>query len=311
MSPDILPVGTAKQWSYRERDCKIQKNDLGHWCGYTRTTLDGFTDDDLYDVASGNRLITVHGGITYGPDADGLIADGEHRWRAALELGLSEVPVKQYDLADEERRLLRQELNKIEGEHNSLRDAQEYDTLLSGGMTEPVEELTAARDEDLEELLNEMQEKQVDPDEVDEMTGSGPAGTGDAGGDGEQHPSVAGPTREAPDDPKAPPVQQEGTNDAREEWDKAGTAEDTNEDLTSEFKAHVHFRNEDDLQAFEELVGQTIPRNTWAIWYPEAERLDASDTYAVAQAADGEAETDGDSETPADESDGEGGGSGN
>lgn len=249
-------------------------------------------DSELFDLLKdrirergwvGNAIIV---------DADGLIADGEHRWRAALELGLTEVPVKRYDLSDEERRLLRQELNKIEGEHDRLRDAQEYDALLSGGFSEPVEELTAARDEDLEDLLNEMQEKQVDPEDVDEMTGTGPAGTSDPTGNGEQHPGVAGPTREAPDDPKAPPVQQEGENDPYEEWDEAGTAEDTNEDLTSEFKAHVHFRNEEDLKAFEELVGQTIPRNTWAIWYPEAERLDASDTYAVAEASE-ETETDG------------------
>jgi len=224
-------------------------------------------------------------------DADGLIADGEHRWRAALELGLSEVPVKRYDLSDEERRMLRQELNKIEGEHNRAADAAEYDALLSGGYTEPVEELTAARGEDLEDLLNEMQEKQVSPEDVDEMTGSGPSPGPDGSPDAsarESSPGADGPAREAPDNPSPPPVQQEGENDPYQEWDEAGTAEDTNEDLTSEFKAHVHFRNEEDLKAFEELVGQTIPRNTWAIWYPEAERLDASDTYAVASSGDAE-----------------------
>jgi ParB-like chromosome segregation protein Spo0J len=288
-------------------------------------------EDDVFDLLVsrieqrgwvGNAIIV---------DEDGVIADGEHRWRAALELGLTEVPVKRYDLSDEERRLLRQELNKIEGEHDRERDAAEYDALLSAGFVEDIESLTSAKNEDLEGMLNEMQEKQVSPDEVDEMseerepapgaepalddrgnptdgtggdtdadtdapgTGAGDAPHADAGTDG---------PREAPDDPKAPPVQQEGENDPYEEWDRAGTAEDTNEDLTSEYKVHVHLRDEEDLEAFEELVGQTVPRNTWAIWYPEAERLDASDTYAVAapEAADTEADTDAapEPEAPAD-----------
>jgi DNA modification methylase len=89
-------------------------------------------------------------------DADGLIADGEHRWRAAQENDLAEVPVKQYAIDDATRRLWRQELNKIHGEHDAKRDALEYDHLLSNGKTEEVEALTAAADEDLDELLAEL-----------------------------------------------------------------------------------------------------------------------------------------------------------
>ncbi|AGC34596.1 adenine methyltransferase [Haloarcula sinaiiensis tailed virus 1] len=89
-------------------------------------------------------------------DTDGLIADGEHRWRAAQEIGLSEVPVRQFDIDDATRRLWRQELNKIHGEHDSKRDALEYDELLSSGYSEEVEALTDAADEDLDELLAEI-----------------------------------------------------------------------------------------------------------------------------------------------------------
>jgi len=89
-------------------------------------------------------------------DTEGLIADGEHRWRAAQEIGLSEVPVRQFDIDDSKRRLWRQELNKIHGEHDSKRDALEYDELLSSGFTEEVEALTDAADEDLDELLAEI-----------------------------------------------------------------------------------------------------------------------------------------------------------
>jgi DNA modification methylase len=89
-------------------------------------------------------------------DMDGLIADGEHRWRAAQENNLSEVPVRQFDIDDATRRLWRQELNKIHGEHDSKRDALEYDELLSQGFSEEVEALTDAAGEDLDELLAEL-----------------------------------------------------------------------------------------------------------------------------------------------------------
>jgi hypothetical protein len=89
-------------------------------------------------------------------DTDGLIADGEHRWRAAQEIGLAEVPVRQYALDDATRRLWRQELNKIHGDHDPKRDALEYDYLLSNGKTDEVNALVDAADEDLDELLAEL-----------------------------------------------------------------------------------------------------------------------------------------------------------
>jgi len=89
-------------------------------------------------------------------DTDGLIADGEHRWRAAQEIGLSEVPVRQYDITDADRRLWRQELNKIHGEHDAKRDALEYDYLLDAGKSDEVHDLVDAADEDLDELLAEI-----------------------------------------------------------------------------------------------------------------------------------------------------------
>ncbi|UBF23509.1 N6-adenine methyltransferase [Halorubrum tailed virus 28] len=89
-------------------------------------------------------------------NTDGLIADGEHRWRAADAIGLEEVPVRQYDIDDATRRLWRQELNKIHGEHDTKRDALEYDYLLDAGKADEVHELTQAADEDLDELLAEI-----------------------------------------------------------------------------------------------------------------------------------------------------------
>ena len=89
-------------------------------------------------------------------NTDGLIADGQHRWQAAQEIGLTEVPVKPYEIDDATRRLWRQELNKIHGEHDTKRDALEYDYLLDNGKTDEVQALTNAADEDLDELLAEI-----------------------------------------------------------------------------------------------------------------------------------------------------------
>lgn len=89
-------------------------------------------------------------------DENGLIADGEHRWRAAQEIGLEEVPVKFYSIDDSERRLWRQELNKISGEHDKKRDALEYKELLDNGKSDEVNELVDATGEDLDELLAEI-----------------------------------------------------------------------------------------------------------------------------------------------------------
>jgi len=89
-------------------------------------------------------------------DTDGLIADGEHRWRAAQEIGLDEVPVRQFDIDDADRRLWRQELNKIHGEHNAESDAIEYDRLLRDGKQSEVFDLCNATGEDLDTLLDEL-----------------------------------------------------------------------------------------------------------------------------------------------------------
>jgi len=72
---DPLEPGEERTWTYRTKRCKVVKNDVGDWCGYTQTPLRGFTDTDLYDHGGheGQRVLSVHGGLTYGPDADGWV----------------------------------------------------------------------------------------------------------------------------------------------------------------------------------------------------------------------------------------------
>jgi ParB-like nuclease domain len=61
-------------------------------------------------------------------DADTMmIADGEHRYLVYKELGYEEIPAYVIRFKDEsERRMLRQVLNKLRGEHDKQKDADEF-----------------------------------------------------------------------------------------------------------------------------------------------------------------------------------------
>ena len=74
-------------------------------------------------------------------DSDYLIADGEHRLYAAKELGMKKVPVIRLSLKDADRRILRQVLNKIRGEHDFDLDCLEYEKIIQAGQDEALKEL--------------------------------------------------------------------------------------------------------------------------------------------------------------------------
>lgn len=52
------------------------------------------------------------------------------------------------------------------------------------------------------------------------------------------------------------------------EW--IGMPEFSHRDMTPAYSVLVHFRNDDDVKRFAELVGQTITDNTRFIWFPKA-----------------------------------------
>lgn len=112
--------------------------------------------DEMFDLLCRNMRKKGWLGNHIICDTDYLIADGEHRWRAAQEIGLEEVPVKVFDIDDTERRLWRQELNKISGEHDKRRDALEYEQLMDEGKNDEVLELTDAAGEDLDSIMAEL-----------------------------------------------------------------------------------------------------------------------------------------------------------
>ena len=181
-----------------------------------------------------NRIRT--NGWLSGPiiaDTDGVVADGEHRLRAAREIGLDSVPVQMHDIDDARRRLWRQELNKISGEHDTKRDAIEYDLLMEDGLVDEVEEISEANEEDLEELLDEVAEMDQ---EAEELSNTEPA------------------------------------NDPYAEWDDSGPVDYENEDQTPDYSIKVNFATLSDMREFRELVGQDFNAKSESIWFPEKER---------------------------------------
>lgn len=62
---------------------------------------------------------------------DLLVADGEQRLTIALKLKLKKVPVIRLPVEDVDRRMLRQILNKLKGQHDILKDALEFDLMLT------------------------------------------------------------------------------------------------------------------------------------------------------------------------------------
>jgi ParB-like chromosome segregation protein Spo0J len=64
---------------------------------------------------------------------DLLIADGEHRWTVAKEMGMKEVRIIRLPLKDVDRRILRQVLNKLRGTHDGILDALEMEKIVKSG----------------------------------------------------------------------------------------------------------------------------------------------------------------------------------
>jgi len=189
----------------------------------------------------GNAIIT---------DTDGVIADGQHRWEAAQEIGLEKVPVKQYAMDDAERRLIRQELNKIKGSHNRDKDAYEYDKILSGGYGEPLEELATTRDEDLEQMLDEVTETAEAEDISDGVD----------------------ITPDAPDNPKQPPTVQSGDVDPHQEWENSSDTDYENEQKLPRYaEVKVKFKDEDAMNRFADMMGQTVTKKTNVLHFPKSE----------------------------------------
>ena len=84
---------------------------------------------------------------------DLLIADGEHRLRAAKDMGMKQVSVVRLPVDDVDRRMIRQVMNKIRGEHDIFLDAEEYRRLASEDSRDLMKELLNESDLRIDKLL--------------------------------------------------------------------------------------------------------------------------------------------------------------
>jgi ABC-type transport system involved in cytochrome c biogenesis ATPase subunit/N-acetylglutamate synthase-like GNAT family acetyltransferase len=95
---------------------------------------------------------------------DYLIADGEHRLRAAKELGMKQVNVVRLPVGEVDRRMIRQVMNKIRGEHDLFLDAEEYYRIMSEGSRDLIKQLLNENDLRINNLLK-LREPQVYSDD--------------------------------------------------------------------------------------------------------------------------------------------------
>lgn len=93
-----------------------------------------------------------------------LVADGEHRLKAAKALGMKQVSVVRLPVDDVDRRLIRQVMNKIRGEHDLFLDAEEYYRIVSEDQRDLLRSLLNESDVRIDNLLK-LREPLEDNDE--------------------------------------------------------------------------------------------------------------------------------------------------
>jgi len=98
---------------------------------------------------------------------DLLIADGEQRLTVAQSLQMRQVPVIRLPVEDVDRRLLRQVLNKLKGEHELLLDAQEFERIIEAGGEDDLKHLLDLNDRQLEKYLSEIEQPEDETFQTD------------------------------------------------------------------------------------------------------------------------------------------------
>lgn len=97
---------------------------------------------------------------------DYKIADGYHRWKAARELGMTEVSVIKLPLKEVDRRILRQVLNKLRGEHDLELDQEDFKFLMDEDALKDLEELLPELDLSIDLSDGEVEEDEFDVDKA-------------------------------------------------------------------------------------------------------------------------------------------------
>jgi len=91
---------------------------------------------------------------------DYLIADGEQRLTIAKQLGLKEVLVIRLPVDEVDRRILRQVLNKLRGEHDFMADAQEFLRIVEAGHEKDLKYFLQLSDDQLDKYLEALKQEE-------------------------------------------------------------------------------------------------------------------------------------------------------
>lgn len=101
---------------------------------------------------------------------DLLIADGEQRWNAAKELGMPKVKVIRLPVAEVDRHLIRQVMNKLRGEHDELLDAEEFKSIIEDGGEEDLKFLLNLTDSGLDNYMKKLGDEEADGFQAPDLT---------------------------------------------------------------------------------------------------------------------------------------------
>ncbi len=98
---------------------------------------------------------------------DYLVADGQNRLEVAGELEYKEVPVIALQVSEVDRRMLRQILNKLRGEHDEELDKEEFKFLLMENKFEEFQELLGSDDKNLVQFIASVEKEGLGEDDLD------------------------------------------------------------------------------------------------------------------------------------------------
>lgn len=98
---------------------------------------------------------------------DLLIADGQNRWEIGIELGMTQVPIIRLPVSEVDRRILRQVLNKLKGEHDAILDDSEYKFIFKNDGFEELQRLLGDSEKKLVSFLATLEKDKLTEDDVD------------------------------------------------------------------------------------------------------------------------------------------------
>ncbi len=97
---------------------------------------------------------------------DWLIADGQNRVEVLLEHGITKGPVIRLNITDVDRRILRQVLNKLHGQHDSVLDDSEYKHIYENEGADDLAKLLGESDQKLTNFIKLMKGEELPKEEV-------------------------------------------------------------------------------------------------------------------------------------------------